>query len=80
MIGYGRGPSVCVPELAMGTSLMDKRKAKASQNPHHLARLENGGAAHELADRNSLCSYKLSFQLRLAVFKKHGDNFLKIIL
>lgn len=45
-----------------------------------LVRFENGNIPHRSGDRDVVHANKLGLQFWLAVFEKHGDDFLKIVV
>ena len=46
VIGNCRAPAIRVAELAMRTPLSDKGEIQILENPHDLARLEDGRTGH----------------------------------
>src|SRR3546814_19352 len=67
-----------VTELLVRTTLTHFRETGRNQDGDDLARLENGDVPHRSGDCDVLDTHELRLQLRLAVFKKHRDDFLQI--
>lgn len=69
-----------VTELLVRTTLTHFREAERNQDGDNLVWLENGDVPHCSGDCNVLDTHELRLQLRLAIFKKHGDDFLQIAI
>src|SRR3546814_3623676 len=67
-----------VTELLVRTTLTHFREPWRNQDGDDFARLENGDVPHRSGDCDVLDTHELRLQLRLAVFKKHRDDFLQI--
>src|SRR3546814_8486058 len=74
-----RGASTLgVTELLVRTTLTHFREPERNQDGDDFARLENGDVPHRSGDCDVLDTHELRLQLRLAVSKKHRDDFLQI--
>ena len=62
----------------MRTSLADFRKTECHENGDDLTRFKNRDVAHRLGNCDVLHSDKLGLQIRLAIFEKHGNDFLEV--
>ncbi len=67
-----------VAELFVRTALPNFREPEFDKNCNDLGGFQNRYIAHVLRNSNVLYADKLSLKLRLAVFKKHADDFLKV--
>lgn len=70
--------AVRVAELFVRTALTHLDEAKGNQNGDDLARLEDGYVSHSSGNRDVLNPDELGFELGLAVFEKHADDFLEV--
>ena len=70
-------------KLLVGAPLSGLYKTQALQMTNNFLWLKDGQTAHSyppLCDRKLLSANKLCFERRLAVFKKHGNDFLKMLM
>ena len=69
-----------VSKLLMRTTLADFREAECNKNSDNLTRFENRDVPRRLRYGDVLDADKLGLKFWLAIFKKHGDDFLKIVV
>ena len=74
--GHGCATTVGMAELLVGATLPHLHKPKRQQDRDHLTRFEDREPRHLCGDR--LDSYKLRFELGLAILEEHGENLLEI--
>lgn len=55
-------------------------QSERSQNSNNLTRFENRNVSHPLRDSDVLNTDKLGLKFRLAIFEKHGNDLLKVVI
>ena len=76
----GSASATCVSKLLVRTALANFGETKCNKNGDDRTRFESGDVPHRSNDHDILHADKLGLQVRLAVFKKHGDNFLQVMV
>jgi hypothetical protein len=77
---HGGVSALCVSKLLVRPSLANFRETECNKNGDDLVRFENGDVPHRSGDRDVLHADKLGLQFWLAVFEKHGDDFLEVVI
>lgn len=69
-----------VSKLLMRTTLADFRETERNENSDDLTRFENRNVPHRLRNSHVLDADKLGLKFWLPIFKKHCDDFLKVVI
>ena len=77
---HRRASAFYVSKLLMRTALANFRETECDENSNDLSRLENRDVTHRLRNGDVLDTDKLRFQVWLAIFEKHGYDFLEVVV
>jgi hypothetical protein len=73
-----RAAAIGMTKLFVGTALTDFDEAEGFEDAGNFTRFENRNVSPKKSNRDCLCADEFRFQLRLAVFEQHGDDFFQI--
>jgi hypothetical protein len=76
----GRAVTGTVTELLVRPTLPDFGRAEIEEDGNDFRWFENRNVAHDSCDGDVLDANKLRFQGGLAVFEKHAEDFLKVMV
>ena len=77
---HRRASTFYVSKLLMRTALANFRETERDENSNDLTRLENRDVTHRLRNGDVVDTDKLRLQFWLAIFEKHGYDFLEIVV
>ena len=75
---HGGATTGAIAKLLVRPALTHFDEAQSAENGDDLDGLQYGNLAHHLDNGDILDADKLGFEVRLAIFKKHRDNFPKV--
>lgn len=75
-----RAATCCIAELFVRAALADFGESELGENGYDFIGFEDGNVAHDSSDSDVLNSDKLRLQRGFAIFQKHGNYIVQVVV